>query len=154
MQCMRYVEPLNPSVECKYGFERNICNKTSCLKGPDETCYKESGMISENCADNLVCCGICHGCLPNECSQKLCDTNLNSIAAKRMSSKPLWFPDQQRLDEKRILQQLQQKLQQQEERQRLLMQSSRDFLNMKSSLDRLPFYPFINNIEYPSNIDD
>lgn len=54
MQCLKYVEPLNPEIECKYGYERNICNKTSCLKGPDEPCYEEWGLMGGRCAGNII----------------------------------------------------------------------------------------------------
>ncbi|XP_055322560.1 uncharacterized protein LOC129578280 [Sitodiplosis mosellana] len=158
MQCSKFVEPINPKLECKYGYERNICNKTSCLKGPDEVCQEEWGTISERCAGTMMCCGICVGCHDNKCSSLVCDSNL--IAAKRTPSKPLWITDyyQQRMSEKRRLQQIQQQQQQQqqqeEERQRMqLMASPRDFLNLKSSVDRYPYYPFTNNFEYSNNDD-
>lgn len=159
MQCSKLAEPLNPKMECKYGYERNICNKTSCLKGPDEVCQEEWGTVNERCAGNLFCCGICIGCIGDKCSHHICDGN--SIAAKRAPTKPLWFTElyQQRQEEKRRMQQIQQQqqlrqLQQQQEEHQRQQLMPRDFINFKSSIDRYPYYPLNNNFEYSTNNDD
>lgn len=157
MQCSKFIAPANPKFECKYGTEVNVCNKTSCLKGPDEVCQEEFGMIAEHCAPGLMCCGICVGGHENIYSRRICE--INSIASKRASSTPTRFMKlyQQRQEERRRLQQiqLQQQQEQEDERQRMqLMSLPRDFINFKSPVDRYPFYPFNNNIEYSANNDD
>lgn len=155
MQCMKYVEPLNPEVDCKYGYERNICNKTSCLKGPDEPCFEEWGLMGGRCAGNLMCCGYCIGCLDRDnCSKGMCHSSSKRVPS---SLKPLWLTEyyyKQKLEERRRLQQNQLQQQQPEERQRNLMQSPRNFINSKSPVYRLPSYPFMNNFDYLTNNGD
>lgn len=153
MYCAKLKQPRNPEIDCKFGFETNIiCNKTYCLKGPDDECNDEWG-----CAEGLKCCGICMGCtVDNQCSHGICNKN-NLITAKRLPPKSLWFPEYyQRQEEKKRSQQMQYH-QQQEERQRQQpprLPSSRDFMNTKSSVDRLPYYPMNTNFEYPLLSDD
>lgn len=157
MQCDNYNEPVNPELECKFGHVMNECNKTSCLKGPDEECHMGGGVISERCAGDMSCmCGSCFGCIgdPSLCSNRICDGN--SMTEKRASSKPLWFLDyyQQRQEEKRRLQQHIQQQQQLEERQRqrLMPQTHRDFI--KTSANHHSYYPINNNFEFSTNNDD
>ncbi|XP_031618564.1 uncharacterized protein LOC116337807 [Contarinia nasturtii] len=139
-ECSHLPEPENPEIECKYGYEKNACDKYYCLKGPNESCTEEA-RIKEHCGAHLRCvCGICDGCRDGKCGKPMCP---RKSAGKRVSSKPVWFPDiyqPQQQDENRRLPQRQQSM-------------PPSFYNFKNSVDRLQYYPFNNNYEYLNNDD-
>lgn len=134
-------EPLQPDIECKFGYDINNCNKIYCLKGPDEECNEDGGggRLLVGCAENLGCCGFCHGCTNDIENKRNCSLGTCRHSRKRTSSKPLWFPDNyQRQEEKKRLQRIQ--YHQSEDRQRERFTLPRDLFNMmmKSEVERLP----------------
>lgn len=151
MGCAKFGEPSNPEEACKYGYGVNNCNKTSCLKGPDERCGFNSRGIFENCADGLRCCGICFGCHKSHCSIKLCETETMSNFVKKSSPKPIWFYDTYQFEEMKRLQEQrdqekEQQMQQQEQQQELMAQ--RNLLEFKL-LNRPSYYTVTGNgLEY------
>lgn len=158
--CNRQVEPIRPHIECRYGYVRNICNKTTCLRGPDEECVDDMIPTGGHCASGLRCCGICIGCYNEiDCSQQHCDlpASMNTLRSKKTLVRPLWFLNfyQHQEDQGHTSDMIEQQQQnQRDQEQQEIQQKIQQILPDRYSVSYKPFtytrpknYP-LNSLEY------